>query len=254
VIAGNNADDAGRLSGILTDKKETPILRDLQFFTKNDKGVLVEKQINEETGSYEYEANEKVYAMLPEETKLGGTAELFETKYSDICLSQACTKIGVPVPVSLKSDNNGLMTAEAHLPDQTLNKQLVAIYTEPVLGSTVISAPFLMKEFPYIVAFVTTPLDIPTNTPGVATVGSDTLGEVTETAPGAGGMDSGQAGGIEMGAVESGINAGAMIPKACSLIADNNTQTRLWGAGLWWIIFTTLPTAAFAVARNRKRK
>lgn len=160
------ANDSG--SAVAVDRRLDGIFyagegaRELEFYDVRE-GALV--SFGRDAGA-EYDYGERLpYIKLPEPAVPGSRIEFYVTT-DESCRNQACSFLDSGAPFEINSTELASANAtQISLPASARNRSLVAVYSSPVFGSTLISRRFLTSSSAPIVAFVVAPFEMPT--PGV---------------------------------------------------------------------------------------
>lgn len=209
--------------------------REVEFF-KNPSGDKIDSDSITFT-------NTPGYIGLPEMPSGEAVLNLYYTNPSLDCKAQACELI---YSVKVKPgdfDASGLFTFDLQAKD--LNKQITAIYSEPTKRSTVITRGMMLAYSPQIVAFVTTPYDIPTG--GVQQPVEDKKIDGDDVSGYTGGTDFDGLEGYDPNALEvgdrmSGDNVDNAAPgvtgcnRGASLIEADHRAFLLGGSALWILL------------------
>jgi len=167
--------------------------------------------------------------FISEEDEEGGCDAVYSFK-------QACTNLdGMTNPVSIKSSVMAYGPVRVTIPPEHLDKTVVAVYTDPDRGTAGISRQFSLSENSGgVVAFVSSPYDIPT-TSGLA--GDDAAPSMPEEEDDGGGSGIGGDGiGTEGG--DGVIEAAGGVAGGCggggASLAGDSFRTVALLMDLWW--------------------
>lgn len=262
LVYGNALDPANptRDDGIKVDSWDMT----LYDVTTDDDGTQSAVAMDDQAVTF---TSDTAYFVLPESASADGHVEFFLG--TDSCIGdilpyfQTCGYADMPEAsisaATLSSDNIIRYT----IPPAAWNKNITAIYTNDLLGSTSISQTFKFADSvtSATIAFVASPYDI--LTPGEVDTGSGN--NTTDSEDEEDGSNNTQGGTNQMGGEEGGDSGVQSLPsegfssasgcKGQIFDTNANIANAVAGMSLWWIIFSTSLLLGFraVIVISRKR-